>query len=126
VPQYADIVEIVAPASAAPGSRVNVTARIKNLYSDIISIMVGGAIEYGSGSWQLITFPEYWANVGPGETYSFNGYFDMLGQAVIVHIYSNWYGSDGQWYFDDEGTKAVALMELRYEFDIGTPAVSAA
>lgn len=123
---YADIIEIVAPDSAAPGSRVDVTVRVKNLYSGTISIMIGGALEYGVTPWPGITFPENWANVAPGETYSFNGYFIMPDRALTAHAYGYWYGSDGLWYFDDEGTKAMAVTELRYEFDIGIPAVSAA
>jgi len=123
---YAQIVEIVAPDRAAPDSRVDVTVRIKNLSSDTISISVGGALEYGSGSWLLITFPEWWANVGPGETHSFTGSFDMPASPGTIHGYANWYGSDGYWHFDDEMTKAVAVTEIRYEFDIGIPTVSAA
>ncbi len=123
---YADIVEIVAPDRAAPGSRVDVTVRVTNLHSDVISIMAGGALEFGLVPWPGIVFPDYWANVTPGETWSCAGWFIMPERAVTVHVYSYWYGSDGLWHFDDEDTKAMALTELRYEFDIGTPAVSAA
>ena len=44
---YAQIIEIVAPAQAYSGSRVDITVKIKNLYSSVISLMVGGALEYG-------------------------------------------------------------------------------
>jgi len=112
VAQYADIIEIVAPSQAAPGDLVNITVRIKNLYSAPIGIMVGGALEYGVSPWPGITFPTNSANVDAGATYSFNGYFYMPDKAVTVHAYSYWYGADGYWYFDDEMTKAVNLAAL--------------
>ncbi len=110
--QYAQVVEIVAPDRAVPGSRVDVTVRLKNLFTDTISIEVGGALEYGSGSWLLINFPDYWANIGPGETWTFSGSFDMPDQGGTIHIYGSWYGSDGLWHFDDELTRAIGLLDL--------------
>ena len=110
--QYADIVEIVAPSQAAPGSRVDITIRIKNTYSAPIGIMVGGGLEYGVSPWPGINFPENSANVDGGVTYSFNGYFYMPDSRVTIHAYSYWYGADGYWYFDDELTKVINLASL--------------
>jgi len=110
--QYADIVEIVAPSQAAPGSRVDITIRIKNTYSAPIGIMVGGGLEYGVSPWPGINFPENSANVDGGVTYSFNGYFYMPDSRVTIHAYSYWYGADGYWYFDDELTKVISLASL--------------
>ena len=110
--QYADIIEIVAPAQAAPGDLVNITVRIKNLYSGAIGIMVAGALEYGVTPWPGIEFPTNNANVDAGVTYSFSGYFYMPDKGVTIHAYSYWYGADGYWYFDDEMTKAVNLAAL--------------
>ena len=110
--QYADIVGIVAPSQAASGSRVDITVRVKNLYSAPIGIMVGGALEYGVSPWPGITFPSNSANVGAGVTYSFSGYFYMPDKAVTIHAYSYWYGADGYWHFDDEMTKQVNLAAL--------------
>ena len=110
--QYADIIEIVAPSQAAAGDLVDITVKVKNLYSAPIGIMVGGALEYGVLPWPDITFPDYYANVDSGVTYSFNGYFYMLDKAVTIHAYSYWYGADGSWHFDDEMTKAVNLAAL--------------
>jgi hypothetical protein len=110
--QYADVIEIVAPSQAAPGDLVNITVRIKNLYSAPIGIMVGGALEYGVSPWPGITFPSNSANADGGATYSFNGYFYMPDKAVTIHAYSYWYGADGYWYFDDEMTKVVNLAAL--------------
>ena len=110
--QYAQIVEIVAPSQAAPGDQVNITVRIKNLYSGTISIMVGGALEYGVSPWPGIDFPANWANVDAGATYSFSGSFIMPNSAVTIHAYSYWYGSDGSWYYDDQLTKSVGLANV--------------
>jgi len=109
---YADVIEIVAPSQALSGSRVDITVRIKNLYSAPIGIMVGGALEYGVSPWPGITFPTNSANVDAGATYSFSGYFYMPDKAVTIHAYSYWYGADGSWYFDDEMTKQVNLAAL--------------
>ena len=110
--QYADIIEIVAPAEAQSGSRVDITVKIKNAHSAAIGIMVGGALEYGVSPWPGIVFPESSANVNAGTTYSFSGYFTMPDRKVTIHAYSYWYGADGAWHFDDEMTKVVNLAEV--------------
>jgi len=107
---FTEIVDIVAPSSAPAGSRVDITVKIKNLYSSTIGIMVGGALEYGVSPWPTITFPSPSANVGPGATYSFNGYFTMPSVAVTIHAYSYYYAEG--WHFDDEAVKAVSLAEV--------------
>jgi hypothetical protein len=109
---YADIIEIVAPSQVVPGHRVDITVRIKNTYSSVISIMVGGALEYGVSPWPGISFSENWANVNAGATYSFSGSFTMPDKKVTIHAYSYWYGADGYWYYDDELTKAVEVTTV--------------
>lgn len=109
---YAQITEIVAPGQALPGSMVDITVKIKNLYSTVISLMVGGALEYGVSPWPGITYPQGGADVDAGAIYSFNGYFYMPDKAITIHVYSYWYGGDGYWHFDDEKTKAVAIAAL--------------
>ena len=109
---YAQIVEIVAPAQASSGSRVDITVKVKNLYASVISLMVGGALEYGVSPWPGITYPQSGADVAGGSTYTFNGYFYMPDKSVTIHAYSYWYGGDGYWHFDDEMTKVVNLAEV--------------
>ena len=109
---YAQISEIVAPAQAYAGSRVDIVVKIKNLYSTVISLMVGGALEYGVSPWPGIEYPQTGADVEGGATYSFNGYFYMPDKAVTLHAYSYWYGGDGSWHFDDEKTRLVAIAAL--------------
>jgi len=106
---YTEITEIVAPSSAVPGSRVDITVKIKNNYSSTIGVLVGGALEYGVTPWPTITFPTNSANVAAGATKSFSGYFTMPNAAVMIHAYSYYYGDDGYWYFDDEKEKDVDL-----------------
>jgi len=110
--QYAQIIEIVAPSQAIAGERVDITVRVKNLYSAPIGVMVGGALEYGVTPWPGISFPENYANVDGGAVQSFNGYFIMPERAVTVHVYSYWYGADGYWYIDDEETRSVSVATL--------------
>ena len=110
--QYAQIVEIVAPSQAAPGDLVNITVRIKNLYSAPIGIMVSGALEYGVSPWPGIQFPESSANIDGGVTYSFNGYFYMPDKGVTIHAYSYWYGADRYWYYDDEKIRSVGVSAV--------------
>ncbi|KSV16588.1 hypothetical protein CY91_04600 [Dehalococcoides mccartyi] len=107
--QYADIIEIVAPSQATSGNRVDITVRVKNTYSGVISIMVGGAMEYAVSPWPGIDFPDNWANVDGGAICSFPGSFMMPDKRVTIHAYSYWYRSDGYWYFDDELTRVVEV-----------------
>lgn len=106
--QYAQIVEIIVPDQASPGDLVNVTVRIKNLYSDLMGIKVASIPEFDYS----LGFAVDTANVNPGETYSFYGSFIMPDRAVYVHAYSFWYGSDANWYQDDAISKLVNLAAV--------------
>ncbi|AMU85977.1 hypothetical protein [Dehalococcoides mccartyi] len=110
--QYADVIEIIAPSQAATGSRVDITVRIKDTYSGTISIMVGGALEYGVTPWPGVDFPENWANVDSGAVHAFSGSFIMPDRKVTIHAYSYWYGADGYWYYDDELTRSVDITAV--------------
>ena len=105
---YTDIVGIDAPSSAAPGAVVSITVRVKNTYSSLIGIMVGGALEYGVSPWPTINFPDPTKNVNAGATESFLGNFVMPNKDVIIHAYSYYYTTEG-WYFDDERTIKVTV-----------------
>ena len=111
--QYADIVEIAAPSSAAAGSRVDIVARVRNTHSAPIGIKVVGVPEYeGLPPGLYIVFPVESANVNAGATYSFNGYFTMPSKKVTGHMYSYWYGADSLWHLDDQMTEAVDLAAV--------------
>jgi len=104
---YAEVVEIVCPAQAVPGDHVDITVRIKNLYSAAIGILAYGALECGVIPWPVIDFPDNSATVESGETWSFNGSFTMPGNPATIHAYSYWWGDDGNWHYDDELTASI-------------------
>ena len=114
--QYAEIVEIVAPAEAVTDSQVNVTVKIKNITSIPIIIRVYGTLLYGGETWLGIEFPfdRSWALAG--QTYSFDGYFTMPDKKVTIYAYSYWSTDGSFWYLDDEKTKEVKLAELAPAF----------
>ena len=115
---YADVIDLAAPAAAASGSEVDFTTVVQNTYSSPIGIKVTAALEYNGGFWTGIVIPQAVANVDAQAAYTFSGYFNMPNVTVIIHIYSYWYGADGQWYFDDEMTRVVSLVS------VGQPSIS--
>ena len=110
--QYADIIEILAPAESAPGSQVNVLVKVKNLYATTISLMIGGSLEYGISPWPSILFEEPVADVEGLAAYTFGGFFVMPDKPVTLHLYSYWYGADGYWHLDDEMTRVISPAAL--------------
>lgn len=110
---YVEIVEINTPNEAVPGSVVNVTTKLKNLYSGPVTIKVVGVPEYdGLPPAVYINFPEQQATVNPGETHSFSGSFVMPDKPVTARIYSYWYGADGYFHLDDIKAKQVDVASL--------------
>ena len=109
--QYADIVGIDAPASAAAGEVVDINVRVKNLHSAPIGMCAVAYLEYGISPLPAVTMPENVANVDAGVTHSFAGYFTMPDSDVTIYAYSYWYGTDGQWHYDDYMTKIVSIGE---------------
>lgn len=106
---YTEITDIFGPSQAGAGSRVDIIARIKNLYSLTIGIMAIGSLEYGIIPWPNITFLTPWANVAGGASQDFSGYFIMPSSNVTLHIYSLYY-SEGGWVPDDE--RVVSILAL--------------
>jgi len=107
---YTEVTDIFGPSKVIPGSRVDITARIKNLYSSTIGILVGGALEYGVSPRPGVTFPSDQANVSGGASHDFAGYFTMPSKTVRLHVYSYYYGSDGTWHFDDERVVTIEIL----------------
>jgi hypothetical protein len=114
--QYAEIVEIVAPAKAVTGSLVDVTVGNKNVSSIPVGIMAVGVPEYPdlppATYINGLSPHEAVANVSAGATRSFSGYFTMPSANVTIHIYSYYFGVDDLWHLDEEKTKDVKLTEL--------------
>lgn len=100
---YTEIVEIIAPSEAAVGDKVAVTVHVKNLYNDYNYISVSSQFDD-----TLISFsPEYEYVIPWGEC-SFIGFFDMLGKAVRLHVWS-YYWTGEEWYPDDYSYVDIAL-----------------
>jgi hypothetical protein len=110
---YADIVAILAPGQADPGSVVQITVQVKNLSPNAAGIKVTGVPEYpGLPAGLYIDFPVSQLNFNPGELRSFYGSFTMPDQVVTVRMYSYWYGTDGCWHPDDEMTAVINTADL--------------
>jgi len=102
---FTDIVRIDAPDSAAQGSRVDVTVRIKNIDPTFWHWVACVAIVNGLRFIDQDTF------LGPGKTHSYSGAFLMAGGDVTITAYS-YYSYYGEWIPDDEAEKDVALAEV--------------
>ena len=103
--KHADIVEIVAPSSAAAGSKVNVTVKIKNidtLFDHLVACV---------GIYDSTRFIDQAVAVPSLQTYSFQGSFTMPSRTVTIYAYS-YYPVGAEWILDDQETKKVSLSEL--------------
>ena len=100
---FAEIVEIVASDSAAQGSRVDVTVRVKNIWHSWFRIYCVAVVD----SLRFID----WLNevVGPGDIEEFSGAFTMGGEDMRI-LAQTWYESGGNLYKDDEKTKDISVV----------------
>jgi len=103
---YAEIQAINAPAEATPGTRVDITVRVKNLHSAPVYMTVSGV--FFTGESLDINFPEQ-RTLNAGESYNFPGWFTMPYAHGTIYAWSWWYGSDEQFHLDDEKTKDVNM-----------------
>ena len=103
---YAEIVEIVAPDKAVEGGRVDVTVKIKNIWTGSFRIYCVAVVD-------SVRFIDWLDEVvGPGDTGEFSGAFIMGGADVRI-LAQSWYeGGDGNLHRDDEKTKDIKLAEL--------------
>lgn len=100
---YSDIVEIVAPSTAAAGETVPVTISIRNLWTASLHVAAEGIYD----SEVFIDWPDYW--IPAGETHSFSGSFIMPDRDVTISAHSYYEAVGGYYYFDDEAAKGVSL-----------------
>ena len=101
---YTDVVDIVAPSSAAAGQTVSVTIKIKNIYSASVHVAAVGV--YDSET-RFIDWLDAW--ISPGATKSFSGSFTMPNKNVTINAYSYYEDINGYWRYDDAMSKNVAL-----------------
>lgn len=102
--QYADIVEIQAPASARAGELVSIGVVVKNLIDYAFYVSVTG---YFDGV--AIPFSPDYIAVDPGATYRFSGSFTMPGNKVRVTA-NSWFWSGSEWTQDGEAYVDIALL----------------
>ncbi len=103
--KYTDIVDIIAPDSAAQGKRVDVTVKVKNI--DPIYDHVIACVAEVDG----LRFIDEVAIIDSGKTHSYSGAFLMAGGDVTIYAYS-YYPVGPDWILDDQAQKDVALAEV--------------
>lgn len=96
-------VAVVAPSSARAGVKVNVQARITNLYSQSLSLNPSG--QAGSTPLWFGKAPKVAA---PGETLSWYDSFVMPSEPVTLLVYSWYLKADGEWSPDDSVEKVIS------------------
>ncbi len=93
---------------AFAGNLVEIFVFIKNQHSEIIGVkprvIVNGAFE--------VPFRVEYANIPPGETYYFTGYFTMPNENADIRAESYYYGVDEAWHFEDFQTRVIPLAEV--------------
>ena len=103
---YTDIVEIVAPSSAKAGDWVNVTIKVKNIWTGWVHVRTYGI--YDSEE----TFIDFTDWIPAGSTHEYGGAFIMPDRAVTIHAYTYYEDENGYWRSDDEAEKTVSLEEV--------------
>jgi len=106
--KYTDIVEIVAPASAAQGKRVDVTVKIKNI--DSTNHVIACVTEVDG-----LRFIDEVQLIEAGETNSYSGAFLMAGGDVTIYAYSYYpkpYAVPTEWILGDTDEKDITLTEV--------------
>jgi len=103
---YTQIVEIVAPSSASAGDWVDVTIKVKNIWTGWVHVWTLGLYD------SVERFVDFTDWIPAGSTHEYMGAFIMPDRDVTIHAYTYYEGEDGGWYFDDEAEKAVSLEEV--------------
>jgi len=107
--KYTDIVDIVAPASAAQGERVDVTVKVKNIDTYWDHVIACVAIVNG------LRFIDEVAIIPSGESHSYSGAFLMGGGDITIYAYTYYpkpYAVPTEWVLDDTAEKDIALVEV--------------
>lgn len=111
---YTDIVEIVAPASAAAGEIVAVTVKVKNIdtvYDHVIRL-IASAYDIDGNRYPII---DEVALIPSGEIHSFSGSFTMPSKSGTIWAYS-YYPIAADWIYDDSSWKDISVTEVVTEF----------
>lgn len=103
---YTEIVDIIAPDSAAEGERVDVTVKVKNIDTVYDHLVACVAIYDGSAH-----FIDEAVIISRGGTHSFSGHFSMPNESIIIYAYS-YYPYYQEWILDDQASKDITLAEV--------------
>lgn len=104
---YTDIVAIYGPAEAAEGETVDITVRVKNIWTGSVHVYCVGVLDSED---RFIDWLDEW--IPAGETHDFSGSFVMPNHDVIVNAYTYYEGEDGLLYSDDSESASITLKEL--------------
>ncbi|GAH57205.1 unnamed protein product [marine sediment metagenome] len=107
---YTDITRITAPSSAAPGERVAVTVKVKNIddyWDHVIKLIVVFYDVYG----EMDSFISEVVIIRSLETHSFSGSFTMPNRDTVIDAFT-YYPIGKEWIFDDRRSKNISLAEV--------------
>jgi hypothetical protein len=107
---YIDIYAFSPPVAAEPGSKIDVSCYVHNIYSGGIYVTTQCYINLNE-----ITMSPGYAGIDPGAAAKFTGSFTMPTSDVTITIRA-WYWSGTEWIFDDEEIKVVKAT-VASEFD---------
>ncbi len=111
---YIRIESINAPSSAVPGSLVEVSVTVKNLYTGIAGAYVTGRVgdvtlQFGGAQ-----------DIGQWYGAIFYDSFVMPNEDVTLEIWTWWYGA-GEYHEDDTGSASIAVSTTGLTFAVSTP-----
>ncbi|GAI61346.1 unnamed protein product, partial [marine sediment metagenome] len=99
---YTEITEIVAPSSARAGAWVDVTIKVKNIWTAELGVRTYGIYD----SEEMFIDFEDW--IPAGSTREYGGAFRMPDRDVTIHAYTYYLTEEG-YRSDDEAEKRVSL-----------------
>ncbi len=102
---WTDIVEIIAPSSAAAGEKVSISIKVKNILT--YAFQIGVIVEVNGGFAYLTPFL-----TEPGATTIFSASFIMPERSVTATITSYFVVSEYEWYPDDQQSVVITLAEV--------------
>lgn len=103
-----EIVEVIAPSEADAGDLVTVEAKVKNLTTADLEVLVGGFLEGYGFSTEIWFSPEY-ISIPKGEIRSFTYEFTMPNEDVIIVAWG-YYWSGTDWTREEPSASVAVLL----------------
>ena len=108
---YTDIVAIYGPSEAAEGETVDITIRVKNIWSGSLHVYCVGVRDTED---RFIDWLDEW--IAAGQSHDFSGSFVMPNHGAYVNGLTYFEALDGYLYLDDEMQVYIKLQELEPTF----------